>query len=126
VLVRLLLDENLSPTVARILSAEGIDACSVRDRGLLQATDPEVFARAFAEDRIVVTLNVDDFEHLAGTCELHAGVVLLECNDLLRHEQLDLVRRAATAIAAHGDMTNTVLHVARDGSFTFEPVPPRP
>ena len=122
--VRLLLDENLSPTVALTLCAEGVDACGVRDRGLLEATDPEVFARAFAEERVVVTMNVGDFELLARTCELHAGVVLLECGNLLRHEQLEVVRRVAAAIAERVDMINTVLRVDIDGAFTFEQIPP--
>ena len=121
--VRLLLDENLSPTVARVLTTEGVDACGVRDRGLLAATDPQVFARAVAEDRIVVTMNVCDFEQLARCCELHAGVVLLECGTLLRHEQLEVVRRVAGAIEARGDMVNTVLRVGPDRTFTFESVP---
>jgi predicted nuclease of predicted toxin-antitoxin system len=121
---RLLLDENLSPTVALTLRNEGIDACGVRDRGLLEATDPEVFARAFAEERVVVTMNVGDFELLARTCELHAGVVLLECGNLLRHEQLEVVRRVAAAIAERVDMINTVLRVDSDGAFTFEQIPP--
>lgn len=123
-IVRLLLDENLSPAVALTLCAEGIDACGVRDRGLLEATDPEVFARAYADDRVVVTMNVGDFEHLARTCELHAGVVLLECGNLLRHEQLDVVRRVAVAIAERADMINTVLRVTHEGAFMFEPLPP--
>jgi uncharacterized protein with PIN domain len=63
--VKLLLDENLSPRVAEILRRDGIDVCAVRDRGLLEATDPEVFYKAFDEDRIVVTANVGDFEELA-------------------------------------------------------------
>lgn len=121
--IKLLLDENLSPRVAMILAAEGIDACGVRDRGLLEATDAQVFARAFAEDRIVVTLNVGDFELLARTCELHAGVVLLECGPLLRDEQLAVVRRAAAAIETRGDLINTALRVAADGTMSFEAIP---
>jgi predicted nuclease of predicted toxin-antitoxin system len=121
--VKLLLDENISPKVAAALRREGTDACGARDRGLLQATDPEVFARAFAEDRVVVTANVRDFEKLARSCELHAGVVLIECGDLLRDEQIDLVRRAVVAIAERGDLVNAVLRVTADGVFRFEPVP---
>jgi predicted nuclease of predicted toxin-antitoxin system len=122
--VRFLLDENISPTVALALCTDGIDACSVRDRGLLEATDAEVFARAYADDRIVVTINVADFEHLASTCELHAGVVLIERADLLRHEQLATVRLAVAAIIARGDLVNTVLRISLDGTMTFEPLPP--
>jgi predicted nuclease of predicted toxin-antitoxin system len=122
--VKLLLDENISPKVAEVLRREGIDVCGVRDRGLLEATDPEVFGKALAEDRIVVTVNVGDFEKLAGACELHAGVVLIERGDLLRNEQVEVVRHAVAAIAQRGDMVNTMLRVAFDGTMSFEAVPP--
>ena len=62
---KLLLDENLSPSIALTLTGEGYDVVHVRDRGLLQATDAQVFARAFDEDRIVVTCNCDDFKRVA-------------------------------------------------------------
>jgi predicted nuclease of predicted toxin-antitoxin system len=121
--VKLLLDENISPKVAVMLCQDGIDACGARDRGLLEATDPEVFARAFAEDRILVTANVRDFEKLARCCEVHAGVVFLECGDLLRSEQIEIVRRAVVAIIQRGDLVNAVLRVAIDGAMSFEVMP---
>lgn len=62
--VKLLLDENISPAVALALAADGVDAWHVRDRGLEGATDHELLDRAYAEDRILVTLNVGDFETL--------------------------------------------------------------
>lgn len=66
---KLLLDENLSPSIAVTLTREGYDVVHVRDRGLLQATDAQVFARAFDEDRIVVTFNCEDFKKgRAGCC----------------------------------------------------------
>jgi predicted nuclease of predicted toxin-antitoxin system len=123
VTAKLLLDENISPQVARALQQDGIDAAAVRDRRLLKATDAEVFQYAYEEDRIVVTKNVGDFERLAQHCELHAGVILLEDNDLLRHEQLAAIRRAVVAIEKRGDLVNTVLRIAEDGSMSFEPVP---
>lgn len=74
--VKLLLDENLSPSVAKTLCSEdGIDACHVRDRAMLGWEDSEVLERAFIEDRIVVTCNVVDFVALARARELHAGIV---------------------------------------------------
>jgi predicted nuclease of predicted toxin-antitoxin system len=64
--VRLLLDENLSPKVAEALVRDdGVDACHVRDRGMLEASDSEVLEKAYSEDRILVTANVDDFTKLA-------------------------------------------------------------
>jgi predicted nuclease of predicted toxin-antitoxin system len=116
VIVRLLLDENLSPKVAEVLAREdGIDACHVRDRGMLEASDREVLDRAFAEERILVTANVDDFAKLVEGREVHAGVVLIESGDLIRDEQLQVLRRVILAIEQQPDMVNRVLHVTRDG-----------
>jgi predicted nuclease of predicted toxin-antitoxin system len=56
VFVKLLLDENLSPAAAAPLAADGIDACHVRDRGILGASDHDVLERAYEEDRVLVTL----------------------------------------------------------------------
>lgn len=123
--VKLLLDENISPKVAEILRREnGIDAVHVRDRGGLGTLDHEVLDLAFGEDRILVTSNVADFVELARARDLHAGIVLLEEGDLLRDEQLAVVRVAVAAIMGHGDMANTLLWIALDGATAFEDVPP--
>ena len=122
-LVKLLLDENISPAAAIALRADGVDAYRVRDRGLTGATDHELLARAYAEDRIVVTSNVCDFEKLAHARELHAGIVLLERAGLLRDEQIELIRRIAAAVAEHGAMINEALRVGEDGTMTFETLP---
>ena len=122
---KLLLDENISPWVSVKLSHEdGIDVCGVRDRGLLEASDKAVLGKAFAEDRILVTKNVKDFEKLARAAELHAGIIFLEAGDLLREEQLQVIRRAVSVIRQRGDIVNQVLRVSPDGAMTFEPMPP--
>lgn len=121
--MKLLLDENMSPWVAQELCKAGIDACHVRDRGMLGDTDTQVLDKAFDEDRIVVTCNIDDFVDLAGDRELHAGVILVEQADLRRQGQLDLVRRAIVAIEQQGDLINQVLRVALDGTMAFEDIP---
>ncbi len=121
--VKLLLDENLTPAAAVALVADGVDAYHVRDRGILGATDAELLERAYQEDRILVTSNVDDFDKLARARPLHAGIVLIERAGLLRDEQVALVRAIAAAVAAHGAMVNEVLRVGEDGSMRFETVP---
>ena len=118
--MKLLIDENLSPSVAQRLRSDGADACHVRDRGLLAQPDEEVLERAFVEDRILVTSNVNDFLRLARARELHAGMVLLEQGSLLRDEQLALLQRVVLFIEAHGDMVNQVLRVAADGGMTLK------
>ena len=75
--VKLLLDENLSPGVAETLRKNGLDAVHVRDRGLLGALDHTVLEASFAEDRVLVTSNVDDFVKLARVREVHPGIILI-------------------------------------------------
>jgi predicted nuclease of predicted toxin-antitoxin system len=123
--VKLLLDENLSPAVAHVLAIEdGIDACHVRDRAGLGWEDPEVFERAFKEDRIVVTCNVNDFLELARGSELHAGVILIEQSKGLKRPQLLAALRAAIGFIGEHDMANRVLWVRMDGTMEFEDIPP--
>lgn len=118
--VKLLLDENISPAAAIALAADGIDAWHVRDRGLEGTSDHELLDRAYDEDRVLVTLNVGDFEKLARERELHAGIVLIERVGLLRAEQIELMRNVAVAVGEHGPLVNEVLRVAEDGTMTFE------
>jgi predicted nuclease of predicted toxin-antitoxin system len=122
--VKLLLDENLSPWVAETLRKEdGVDAVHVRERGLLEANDRAVLERAYAEDRIVVTCNADDFVRFARAHELHPGLVLVEEGDLRRPEQLEVVRRALAVLSGERDLVNRVLRIWRDGTTVFEEVP---
>lgn len=125
--VKLLLDENLSPAVAVALCRDGVDAAHVRDRGLTGATDPEVLAKAYGEDRILVTANVADFHALAKAADLHGGIVFVEDGDLMRDEQIELMCRVVAAIdaehAAGRDMINRVMRIGRSTGPTFEDVP---
>ncbi|MBI5497481.1 MAG: DUF5615 family PIN-like protein [Deltaproteobacteria bacterium] len=104
-------------------TAHGIDAVHVRDRGGLGTTDQAVFALAFREDRVVVTSNVKDFEHLARHSSIHGGIVLIAEGDLGRQEQLAIVLLALAAVEARGDLVNTVLRIGLAGTPRFERLP---
>jgi predicted nuclease of predicted toxin-antitoxin system len=122
--VKLLLDENLSPRGAIDLRADGHDVVHLRERGRLGVADPEVLELAFAEDRVLVTANVADFRKLAAARDLHAGIVLLLDGGLRRDEQLEVLRRVIVALEADGDLANRALTVALDGGFSIEELPP--
>lgn len=63
--MRLLLDEMLSPVVARQLRDRGHDVAAIKEHSLHQAlSDPEVMDLARAQGRAVVTNNVVDFRPL--------------------------------------------------------------
>ena len=65
--MRLLLDEMLSPAIARELRDRGHDVLSVADHpGWVALSDPEVIALARTERRAVVTNNLRDYRPLHG------------------------------------------------------------
>ncbi|HKY38900.1 MAG TPA: DUF5615 family PIN-like protein [Polyangiaceae bacterium] len=125
--VKLLIDENLSPAVAHKLRTEGFDVVHVRDRGLLAGSDAQVFEKAYEEDRVVVTSNVDDFLQLARAAEVHAGMVLVESGGLLRDEQECVIRAVLLAIErehqAGRDLVNRASFVDPSGKVKFVEIP---
>lgn len=92
--MRLLLDMNLPPQIAEQLRRGGHDAVHVRDIGLGQVQDADVFARAAAEQRIVITHDLD-FGEIVGRGG-GASVILLRLRSARRaHVQ----QRIDTALA---------------------------
>jgi len=52
------------------------------------ATDPDMWRYAFEHDQVVVTINAADFLFLAGSVELHPGLIVLRTTaGLSRDEQ---------------------------------------
>lgn len=62
--MRWLLDEMLPPTCAIELRSLGDDATTVLELGMAGAEDSDVFERAIAEARLVVTENFSDYATL--------------------------------------------------------------
>jgi predicted nuclease of predicted toxin-antitoxin system len=74
--VRFLIDNALSPQLARQLSEAGHDAVHVRDLGIQHVSDEEIFERAERDGRVVVSADTDFGTLLASRRQRSPSVVL--------------------------------------------------
>jgi predicted nuclease of predicted toxin-antitoxin system len=119
--MRLLLDMNLPTAVADWLRSSGHDAVHVRELGLGDVPDREIFARAAADSRIVVTFDLD-FGEIAGLARGAAvGAVLLR---LRLPSRQHLQQRLGAAIsAAVGPLEAGATVVVEDSRIRIRPRP---
>jgi uncharacterized protein with PIN domain len=89
--VRLYVDADVTPRLARVLRSRGYDVISAHEVGNAEATDEEQMAFAVAQGRVLLTCNTRDFTPIfedywfAG--REHSGVVVseqLELGEMLR------------------------------------------
>jgi predicted nuclease of predicted toxin-antitoxin system len=124
---RFLIDENLSPELARHLSDHhGYDAVHVNDCDLAGRTDEEVMAHAVAEVRVVVTANAEDFRRLARARPGHPGLaILLAAGGRVRQiaNGLKLATVIEEAMASGTGPGGYAYEVDRSGSVRRYPLP---
>ena len=74
--MRFLVDASLSPIVAEKMKQEGFDVVHVRDYGMQESDDEEIFERARDEDRIIIAADTDFSNILALRDERKPSVLL--------------------------------------------------
>jgi predicted nuclease of predicted toxin-antitoxin system len=78
--VKLYLDENLSPRLAEILRARGLEVVGAYEVGNAELDDRAQLASATREDRAIVTCDIPDFTVLAADAlaanTQHAGILI--------------------------------------------------
>ncbi|MBV9587228.1 MAG: DUF5615 family PIN-like protein [Alphaproteobacteria bacterium] len=98
--MRLLLDMNLPPAMATWLRGEGHDAVHARDLQLAKLPDVEVFARATADRRVVITFDLDFADLAAAAAGTGPGVVLLRLRSARQTHLRDRLRFALASTEA--------------------------
>ncbi|MGO9319727.1 MAG: DUF5615 family PIN-like protein [Solirubrobacteraceae bacterium] len=107
--MKALLDEQLSPRIARVLRERGLDVEAVAERAdLPEATDREVMDTAAGEERAVVSANVKDFRPIAAERLTdgrgHAGLILVPANRSLTRDAIGALADGIEAVMrAHPD-----------------------
>lgn len=75
--MRFLVDQNISPVVAEVLSEAGHDAVHTGDIGLATASDAQILEMAMAESRIIISADTDFGMLLARQATTEPSVVLI-------------------------------------------------
>lgn len=84
--MRFLIDNALSPEVARLLLDSGHDAVHVRDYGLQAVEDSVILERAGSEDRVIVSTDADFAMLLAVWQRSKPSFILFREADIIRAE----------------------------------------
>jgi len=75
--IRLHLDENVDPDVARALRRHGVDVSTTQEAGLRTKSDTTQLAFIRREDRVIMTHDADLLQ-IARTADDHPGIVYCE------------------------------------------------
>jgi predicted nuclease of predicted toxin-antitoxin system len=90
--VRFLADMGVSPRVVAWLNEKGHDAVHLSDRGLERAADAEIFQLAAAEERIVLTFDLDFGEIVALSAD-RSSVILFRLRSARTTQVIDRLQR---------------------------------
>ena len=124
-MIRLLLDENISPALVRRLADIGVYAQSVPHVGLGGRPDCEIWNYAFDHDFAVVTTNAQDFSELLNV-DVQPGLIVFRESGLSRTEQWDRIRPVIEHVKDSADpefLLNKLIEVTGVGQFEVRDIP---
>jgi predicted nuclease of predicted toxin-antitoxin system len=123
--IRLLLDENISPALVRRLADMDVYARSVPHVGLSGRLDREIWRYALEHDFAVVSTNARDFIPLLDV-EVHPGLIVLRESGLTRDEQWDRIEAVIQHVKGSGDqdfLLNKLIEVTGTKRFEVREIP---
>jgi predicted nuclease of predicted toxin-antitoxin system len=92
-MARFKVDENLPIEAAEVLKAAGHDAFTIFDQGMVGDLDPKVASVCRAEDRALVTLDLDFSDIRTYPPADHPGIIILRPRNQAKPTVLALVNQ---------------------------------
>ncbi len=119
--MRFLADMGVAQGIIDWLRSQGHDAVHLREQGLHRAADPAIFAKAIAENRVVLTFDLDFGEILASAGVSVVSVVLFRLNNT----RVSFVQqRLAAVLATDADaLEKGAIIVVEDGRHRVRDLP---
>lgn len=122
-MIRFLIDECLSPSLAAAAHVRGFEAHHVNWLALNTRSDRAIMPQIVGGDFTFVTNNAKDFLRLYRGVDVHAGLLII-MPSVGTADQRRLFAAALDAIIAAGaDLTGELLEVDRDGTVRFRRYP---
>ena len=97
--MRFKLDENLSPTIAGLLTEAGHDTATVAEQGLAGAEDPDIALVCLDEGRILLTLDLDFANVRAYPPHRYPGLIVLRISSQAPRRQVEIVSRILPSLS---------------------------
>ena len=119
--MRFLVDNAVSPALARGLAAQGFDAIHVRDLGMAAAPDDEIFDLAAQQDRIIISADTDFGTLLAFRISAKPSFILFRQTDKRPTTQLRTL--VANLSQLENDLLNGCIVVFDDRRIRIRALP---
>lgn len=124
-MIRILLDEHVSPSLVGKLGDKGVFAVAAAHVGLSGETDAKIWKYALENDFVVATSNARDFIRLLNV-DVHPGLIVLREAGLARDEQWDRIRPIIDVILESNDdnlLINKVVEISGQDEWEIREIP---
>ncbi|HEV7222893.1 MAG TPA: DUF5615 family PIN-like protein [Pirellulales bacterium] len=119
--MRFLGDMGVSMRVIEWLRAAGHDAVHLREEGLQRLPNGDIFQKGFAEQRIVLTFDLDFGEILAGSAGQQVSVVLFRLRDTRTEHVIE--RLQAVLEQSSAELLAGAIIIVEEGRFRIRKLP---
>jgi predicted nuclease of predicted toxin-antitoxin system len=119
--MKLLLDQGLPRSAARLLREGGIDTLHVGEVGLAAATDNEILEKGRQESRVVVTLDADFHSLLTFSKAVFPSVIRIRIEGLTGSRAANVIKEAV--LRSKEDLESGALVTVQPGRIRIRRLP---